>query len=83
MLSQVVTMESIVLMSLTNILKEAFKIFTKNRKIFALIALFTLSINSIQYFINFYSIKPLITEFIIESNKLRNTNSQDPKFSPT
>ncbi|WCJ42427.1 hypothetical protein M5689_023236 [Euphorbia peplus] len=66
---------SLLLMSITGILREAFKIFKKNGKIFSFIAIFTLSINSIQYFTNFYSIKPLITDLIMEANDLSFNNN--------
>ncbi|WCJ42426.1 hypothetical protein M5689_023235 [Euphorbia peplus] len=48
-------------------LREAFKIITKNAKIFAFISFITLSINSIQYFSNFYSVKPIILDLIMEA----------------
>ncbi|XP_065851433.1 uncharacterized protein [Euphorbia lathyris] len=75
-------MESLLLMSIAGILRESFKIFTKNGKIFSFIAIITLFINSIQYFSNFYTIKPLIANLIMEGTVLKTfpENPESPKI---
>ncbi|KAF2310236.1 hypothetical protein GH714_007356 [Hevea brasiliensis] len=74
-------MESLTLMAFVGILRETHKIFSKNGRLMAYIALLTLLIKSTLFLSNFFSIKPVITDFLFEHNLLRITTPENPEFT--
>ncbi|XP_021593082.1 uncharacterized protein LOC110600532 [Manihot esculenta] len=63
-------MESLTLMSFVAILRETLKIFSKNGRLMALIALLIILIKSSLFVSNIFSIKPVITDYFFERNVL-------------
>ncbi|XP_021657050.2 uncharacterized protein LOC110647494 [Hevea brasiliensis] len=68
-------------MAFVGILRETHKIFSKNGRLMAYIALLTLLIKSTLFLSNFFSIKPVITDFLFEHNLLRITTPENPEFT--
>ncbi|XP_050215941.1 uncharacterized protein LOC126667039 [Mercurialis annua] len=69
------------LFCLIEILKEAFKLFFKNGRTMAFIALFIILTKSILFFSNIFSIKPLIVHLLIEKNLLQFATPNTPEFT--
>ncbi|XP_048227602.1 uncharacterized protein LOC125369431 [Ricinus communis] len=74
-------MESMLLLGFIGILREALKIFCKNGRIMASIALFTFLAQSILYLANFFSIMPLIFDLLLQRNLLHIATPDTPGFT--
>ncbi|EEF29166.1 conserved hypothetical protein [Ricinus communis] len=74
-------MESLMLLGFAGVLRDALKVFCKNGRIMASVALFTLLTKSILYLSITFSTKPLITDLLVERNLLHVTTPNTPEFT--
>ncbi|XP_044464392.1 uncharacterized protein LOC123194947 [Mangifera indica] len=73
-------MEYFMLFGFVGILRESLKIFCKNGKLMASLSLLTLSLFSLFYLCYVFSIKPVITDFLLKQSLLPVTDPKSSEF---
>ncbi|XP_044464393.1 uncharacterized protein LOC123194949 [Mangifera indica] len=74
-------MASHMVLGLVDILRDALKIFYRNRKLMASFTLITLSLFSLLYLFNIFSMKPLLTKWITDQSRLLFTSPNTPEYA--
>ncbi|XP_044464391.1 uncharacterized protein LOC123194946 [Mangifera indica] len=74
-------MASHMVLGLVDILKDALKIFNRNRKLMASFPLLTLSLFSLLYLFNIFSMRPLLTKWITDQSLLLFTSPNTPEYA--
>ncbi|XP_044464394.1 uncharacterized protein LOC123194950 [Mangifera indica] len=74
-------MASHMVLGLVDILRDALKIFYRNGKLMASFTLFTLSLFSLLYLFNIFSMKPLLTKWITDQSLLLFTSPNTPEYA--
>ncbi|KAJ0032025.1 hypothetical protein Pint_14261 [Pistacia integerrima] len=74
-------MASHFLLGFVDILREALKIFHKNGKLMASFTLLTLSVHSLLFLFNIFSMKSLLSKWITDESRLLFTSPNIPKYA--